>query len=178
MVDSNAAVSDKTMEDFCSLNNLQSLFNEPTGYKTHVNPTCFDVILTNRLGYFQHSNVFQAGISDFHALIASKLKAKFQKMLPKIQHIAITKNLAMLNSVMMLTILNIFDKHALIKQKYLRASEVSFMTKELHKRVMKRSRLRNNFLRTKSQENRLKYNKQQNFCKILLRTAKKLYFSN
>ena len=34
MGDSNAAVSDKTMEDFCSLSNLQSLFNEPTGYKT------------------------------------------------------------------------------------------------------------------------------------------------
>ena len=43
---------------------------------------------------------------------------------------------------------------------------------------MKRSRLRNNFLRTKSQEDRLKYNKQRNFCKKLLRTAKKLYFNN
>ena len=42
---------------------------------------------------------------------------------------------------------------------------------------MKRSRLRNNFLRTKSQEDRSKYNKQRNFCKKLLRTAKKLYFS-
>ena len=43
---------------------------------------------------------------------------------------------------------------------------------------MKRSRLRNNFLRTKSQEDRLKYIKQQKFCKKLLRTTKKLYFSN
>ena len=51
------------------------------------------------------------------------------------------------------------------------------MTKELHREIMKRSRLRNNLLRTKSQEDRLKYNKQRNFCK-LLRTAKKLYFTN
>ena len=52
------------------------------------------------------------------------------------------------------------------------------MTKELHREITKRSRLRNNFLRTKSQEDRLKYNKQRSFCKKLLRTAKKIYFNN
>ena len=49
------------------------------------------------------------------------------------------------------------------------------MTKESHTEIMKRSRLRNNFLRTKSQEDRLKYDKQRKFCKKLLRTAKTLY---
>ena len=52
------------------------------------------------------------------------------------------------------------------------------MIKELQREIMKRSRIRNNFLRTKSQEDRLKYNMQQNFYKKLLRTTKKLYFSN
>ena len=52
------------------------------------------------------------------------------------------------------------------------------MIKELQREIMKRSRLRNNSLRTKSQEDRLKYNKQQDFCKKLLRTAKKLCFNN
>ena len=60
------------------------------------------------------------------------------------------------------TIFNIFDKHAPIK-KYLPANETPFMTKELHRKIMKRSGLRNNFLRTKSEEDRLKYNKQQIF---------------
>ena len=76
------------------------------------------------------------------------------------------------------TIYDIFDKHAPIKQKYLRANEAPFMTKELHREIVKISRLRNNFLGTKSQEDRLKYNKQRNFCEKLLRTAEKLYFSN
>ena len=40
------------------------------------------------------------------------------------------------------------------------------------------SRLRNNFLRTKSPEDILKYNKQRNFCKKLLRTTKELHFSD
>ena len=63
------------------------------------------------------------------------------------------------------TIFNIFNKHAPIKQKYIRTNETPFMTKELHREIMKRSRLRNNFLRTNSQEDRLKYNKQRNSIK-------------
>ena len=63
------------------------------------------------------------------------------------------------------TIFNIFNKHVPIKQKYIRANETPFMTKELHREIMKRSSLRNNFLRTKSQEDRLKYNKQRNSIK-------------
>ena len=51
------------------------------------------------------------------------------------------------------------------------------MIKELHREILRRSRLRSNSLRTKSQEDRLKYNKQQMFCKKQLSIAKKLYFS-
>ena len=43
------------MEDFCSLNNLESLISKPTCYKNHENPTCVDLILTIKPGYFQHS---------------------------------------------------------------------------------------------------------------------------
>ena len=71
MGDFNVAMSDKAMEDFCSLNNLESLISKPTCYKNHENPTCIDLILTNRPGYFQRSNVFEAGISDFHLLIVT-----------------------------------------------------------------------------------------------------------
>ena len=75
-------------------------------------------------------------------------------------------------------IFNIFDKHVPIKQKYLRVNEAPFMTKELHRETMKRSRLLNNFLRTKSQKDKVKYNKQRNICKKLLRATKKLFFSS
>ena len=66
-------MSDKPMEDFCSLNNLESLIKKPKCYKDHENPTCIDLILTNRLGYYQHSNVFETDISDTHLLIAAQL---------------------------------------------------------------------------------------------------------
>ena len=45
------------------------------------------------------------------------------------------------------TIFNIFNHHVLIKNKYICANEVPFMSKELHKVIMKRSRLRNIFLK-------------------------------
>ena len=35
------------------------------------------------------------------------------------------------------TIFNIFDKHAPIKQKYLRVNEAHYMKKELHREIMK-----------------------------------------
>ena len=43
---------------------------------------------------------------------------------------------------------------------------------------MKRSRLRNKYLKSKSLTDRKKYNIQRNFCKKLLRTTKKEYFNN
>ena len=69
--DFNVSMSDKAMEDFCSPDNLESLIKKLTYYKIHENPTCVDLILTNRPGCFQHSNVFQTGISDFNLLIVT-----------------------------------------------------------------------------------------------------------
>ena len=81
MGDFNVALSDKAMEDFCSLNKLESLISKPACYKNHENPTFVYLILTNRPGDFQHSNVFETGISGFHLLLAAQRKIGFQKKL-------------------------------------------------------------------------------------------------
>ena len=52
----------------------------------------------------------------------------------------------------------IFNKHAPIKRKYIRVSEAPLMTKELHEAIMKSSRLRNKFLKTKSITDRKNHN--------------------
>ena len=46
------------------------------------------------------------------------------------------------------------------------------MTKSLRKEIMLRSRLRNKFLKTKTEVSKQLYNKQRNLCVILLRKAK------
>ena len=63
-----------------------------------------------------------------------------------------------------------FNKYASIKKKYIQADEAPFMTKNLHKETMKRSRLRNKYLKSKSLTDRKNYN--------ILRTTKKEYFNN
>ena len=72
------------MDDFFSLKNLERLIKKPRCFKNDENPTCNDLILTNRSDYFQHSNVCETGVSDFHLLTATQLKMGFQKKLPKI----------------------------------------------------------------------------------------------
>ena len=58
--------------------------------------------------------------------------------------------------------LSVLNKHAPIKYKYIRANNSSYMTKSLRKGIMLCSRLRNKFLKTKTEESKQLYNKQQN----------------
>ena len=53
-----------------------------------------------------------------------------------------------------------------------------FMTKDLSKNIMKKSRLRNKFLKNNNEENRKLYTKQRNYCVSLLRKTKKAYYEN
>ena len=53
-----------------------------------------------------------------------------------------------------------------------------FMTKNLSKEIMTRSRLRNKYLKYKTEENCLLYTHQRNKCVSLLRKTKKNYYGN
>ena len=65
------------------------------------------------------------------------------------------------------------NSFAPIKNKFVRANQMPFITKKLSREIMKRSRLRNNFLRKKTEETRKLYVKQRNKCVSLLKKAKK-----
>ena len=52
------------------------------------------------------------------------------------------------------------------------------MSLELHKAIMKRSRLRNIFLKHRTDTNKKNYSTQRNLCKKLLKNTKKSYFEN
>ena len=53
-----------------------------------------------------------------------------------------------------------------------------FMTKDLSKNIMKRSRLRNKYLNKNNEEKRKLYAQQRNYCVSLLRKTKKVYYEN
>ena len=68
--------------------------------------------------------------------------------------------------------------HTRCKQKYVRGNHLPFMNKILSKEIMKRTRLRNKFLKDRNKENKSKYSKQRNYCVSLIRKMKKDYYSN
>ena len=74
------------------------------------------------------------------------------------------------------TSLKILDKHTPMKKKYLRANHASFMTKEIRKAIMIRSKLRNKFLKNNNKQSRNDYRKQRNLCVALVHRAKQQYF--
>ena len=74
--------------------------------------------------------------------------------------------------------ISVLNKHAPMKQKHIRANHAAFVTKELRKAIMKRTRLRNIFLKKRSENSKALYNKQRNICVSLTRKAKKSYYGN
>ena len=74
--------------------------------------------------------------------------------------------------------INILNRHALRKKKLARGNQMPFITKDLSKATMKKSRLHNNFLKNRTGENEALHTKQRNYCVLPLRKPRKKYFAN
>ena len=74
-------------------------------------------------------------------------------------------------------IMSLVNIHAPLKYKYIRANHNPFINKDLRKAIMKRSRLKNIFLRNKTTDPHNDYKIQRNLCRNLPRKAKRSYFN-
>ena len=72
----------------------------------------------------------------------------------------------------------LLNKVAPLKTKFLRANHSKFVTKDVSKAIMLRTKLRNQFLKKRTLEARIKYNKQRNICVSLVKKAKRNYYEN
>ena len=70
------------------------------------------------------------------------------------------------------------NKYAPLKEKYIGGHNSPFLNRILSKEIMKRSRLRNKSLRSKSEADKKNYVKQRNYCVSLLRRTRKEYYGN
>ena len=139
---------------------LKSLVKQKPCFKNPDNPSCIHLILINSPRSFQDSSEFEMGLSDFHKLTTTVLKQYFPKPKPKIVNYRDYRNFRNdefraeldnkilkrdINNIEYQHFLNIFieilNEHAPMKIEYLSANQVNFMTKGLHKAIMKRSRL-------------------------------------
>ena len=73
-------------------------------------------------------------------------------------------------------VLSILNAHAPLKKKRLRANHASFVSKEFRKAVMKTARLRNVYLKKRTEATKTANNYQRNICVSLLRKLKDLIF--
>ena len=195
--DFNAEMTDPSLKEFCNLYSLKKLIKKPTCFKNPDNPKVTDLLLTNGPRSFRNSDTLKTKLPDFHKLTLIVLKTYFQKQTPKMINYRNYKNFSnelfradlikeLSNSSIpeddLIGFLDAckksLDYHAPPKRKYIRANQVPFMTKELHKEIITRSRLRNKFLRFRYEENKKVYNVQRNRCVKLIRNAKKSHYSN
>ena len=63
------------------------------------------------------------------------------------------------------------------KHKYTRSNHLPIMTKIISREIIKRTRLWNQFLKKRTDENKRRYTKQRNYCISLLRKTKTQYYN-
>ena len=63
--DFNACVDDEALQTFCKSYSLNSLIKQLTCFKNPENPSCIDLILTNKPRSFQTESVIETRLSDF-----------------------------------------------------------------------------------------------------------------
>ena len=190
MGDFNVDVKEVSLHLFSNQYKLKSLNKDPTCYKNIDNPSCIDLLLTNSAKSFESTYTIETGLSDFHKLVVTVLNEKHERMPPKVIQYRNYKKFdyAIFNNNLRKQTLNfselyfattrkifmeILDKFAPLKKKYIRANHSKLVTKELNKAIMLRSKLRNHS-KLKSQN----YNKQRNLCVSIIRTAKRSYHEN
>ena len=71
--DFNLSTENPNLKNFMCSFDLESLINSPTCYKS-TNPSCIDLILTNKKNHFMKSATFETGLSDHHKLITTILR--------------------------------------------------------------------------------------------------------
>ena len=188
-------MSEPSLDEFCQTYNLVSIVNKPTCFKSPKNPSCIDLMLTNKQERFLKAKTIETGLFDFHKMVVSVFKTSFKKQKPKIvtyrdykrfdnetfrespiTYLSTGKNISY--DAFENLVLQTLDKMAPIKQKHIRGNQSPFMNKDIHKAIMTRTRLRNRFLKEPTQMNRLAYKKQRNYCVSLMRQNKKQYYGS
>ena len=171
-------IEEANIKSFCENYNLKNLMKQPTCYKNPNKPTCIDLILTNVPRMFQSTCVLETRLSDFYLMTVTVMRKTFKKMHPRVTNYRSYRYFSnetfrafLINNFSNVVFVNKDDElqkfcqvtmdtlnsFAPIKKKYVPGNQMPFMTKNLSKEIMTRSRLRNKHLKNKAEGNRLLY---------------------
>ena len=76
--DFNMSTENPNLKNFMCSFDLESLINSSTCYKS-INPTCIDLILTNKKNLFVKSATFETGLADRHKQMKTTLRKTISK---------------------------------------------------------------------------------------------------
>ena len=79
----NSEVSENSLNGFCNVDSLKTLYRGPTCFKNPNNPSCIDLFLTNRQQCFQQTYAVKTGISDFHKMVVTVMETHYKKQKAK-----------------------------------------------------------------------------------------------
>ena len=192
--DFNAEDTEPCLSEFLYEHNAENIVMDKTCFKSLNNPNCIDLFLTNFPSSFQNTCTVTKGLSDFHKMVITVTKMTFHKNIPKeiyyrdykkIDQDLFRKELAeklygcdSCYDTFEEIFINILNKHAPLKKKFLRANHVPYMTKTLRKTIMRRSQLQTKYFKNKSQNDYLAFKKQRNFCSKLYKKERKNYYNS
>ena len=192
--DFNASPENPDIQRFLDANDFYNHHSFKTCWKSD-NGSCIDLILSNQKHSLQHTGVCEPGISDHHSLIYTMLRTHFVKLPPKTflyrSYKSFDQDRFLSDLESSLSEFNVqnykqyedifshtLDKHAPLKTKVLRGNNSPHMNKELRKAIMKRSRLKNQALKTKLPGDWANYKIQRNLVVSLNRKSKKTLFNS
>ena len=176
LCDFNNEPEEKNTLNFVNTYHLKNIVKRKTCFKNTNRPSCIDLILTNSYRSFQDTCTVETGLSDFHKLVVTVLKLYFPKQKPNIQTFRDYKRFQ--NSLFRSELdyelskldvcnlefehfskifIEVLNKQAPMKKKYLTANQGEFITKELNKAIMTRSRLRNKYLKENCPDSKIAY---------------------
>ena len=170
------------MKAFCDNCNLTGFIKQPTCYKNPNNLTYIDLILSNT-----------SNATRFSSMALTVMKKSFRKFHPRLINYRSYKNsstevfreylIEILSNKVFVTNdkglkrfcdinLQVLNQYAPQNIQYVWGNEMPFMTKQLSKEMMKRSRSCNNFLRNRTKENA------RELCLPLLGKSNRGYYEN
>ena len=138
----------------------------------------------------KNSKTFEVGISDHHYLVLRSLRFQYIQSNPKTKFYQDYKSFSFesfnneLNELLKSekeinyslfenNFLQVLNAHSPMKKKIQRFNNSPFMTKQLRKAIMHRSRFKNVFNKNRTPKIWDSYKKQRDFCVNLLRKTKK-----
>ena len=186
---------DGALGDFLDEFHAKNLVKEPTCYKNPLNPSCLDLYITNSYRSFQGTTTVATGLSDCHKMVVTVLKTTFPKSAPRIVTYRdyssysveefgkdLERNLNVISEgeyePFEDVFMNTLQMNYPLKTKTIRANQQPYVSREMRKGIMTRSRLQHRYWSSGTEDHRREMKTQVNYCNKLYKKERKNFYIN